>query len=106
MQEPAQTRIAKLVADLWLRSRPQVRDRVDLLKAAANASQEGPLDERQRSEAEGIAHKLAGSLGMFGFPDGTEIARALELELRKDTPDSVHLQQLCDRLRAILFPPA
>jgi HPt (histidine-containing phosphotransfer) domain-containing protein len=104
MQEDPQTRIAKLVADLWLRSRQQVSDRVAVLEAAANAARNASLGEPQQSEAEAIAHKLAGSLGMFGFQGGTEIARDLELELREATPDPVRLTQLCDSLRALLFP--
>lgn len=63
---------------LWERSRPMVERRLQVLAQAADAAAAGSLQEPLRSEAESEAHKLAGSLGMFGFTRGTELAREIE----------------------------
>ncbi|MBD2437720.1 response regulator [Nostoc sp. FACHB-110] len=38
----------------------------------------GNLDEEQKKQALNEAHKLAGSMGSFGYPEGSRIARAIE----------------------------
>ncbi len=106
MQESLQARAARLIAELWQRSQPQVRERVDLLEAAAESSRSGTLTIQQRADAEATAHKLAGSLGMFGFPRGTDLARAFEQEIRKPAPDPAELSHLVSSLRSTLFPPS
>lgn len=90
-----------LLADLWRRKRPVVEERLAVLERAATAQ---PLTEALRSEAHDVAHKLAGSLGMFGFEQGTRLARELELLLEEPTPDTVKLAELTMQLRELLFP--
>ncbi len=104
MQETAQTQTRKLIAEIWRKNQPQILDRLALLEAAAVAAQSGTLTDAQRADAEGMAHKLAGSLGMFGFPGGTTVARALEEELHLDSPDAAVLNALTRELRGTLFP--
>lgn len=91
-----------LLADLWTRNLPVVRERLALLERAAACD---PLQEELRLEARNVAHKLAGSLGMFGYDEGTRISRQLELTLTVSAPDVAHLNLLTQELRATLFPP-
>ena len=90
-----------LLAKLWERNLPLVKDRLDLLDQAANTA---PLPEILRMDARNVAHKLAGSLGMFGFAEGTRIARQLELALDVTEPDSAQVALLAEQLRQQLFP--
>jgi HPt (histidine-containing phosphotransfer) domain-containing protein len=85
---------------IWQRSLPQTRERIALLQhAAAQLSETRTLDADLHAEALGIAHKLAGSLGMFGFAAGTEHARAIEAELSHDgLPQPERLQSHVDAL--------
>jgi len=76
----------KLLASLWQKNLPMLRERLALLEAAAQAAEAGTLTEEQRHEAGSTAHKLAGSLGTFGYPRGTELARALEHRFDSDQP--------------------
>lgn len=76
----------QILATIWQRSLPIVRDRVTLLHAAARSATEGHLSASARKEAADVAHKLAGSLGMFGYMRGTEIAQQLEALLEADGP--------------------
>ena len=54
-----------------------------------SAAASGTLDEPTRVEALGIAHKLAGSLGMYGYQQGTEVASQMEHILKSPTPRDV-----------------
>lgn len=87
---------------LWQKYRPQVEARVALLERFAQTGEDP-------HEALETAHKLAGSLGMFGFPEGSAIARKIEqgleqaLEAGSLTPSD--LTEPLARLRALLFSP-
>ncbi len=70
------------IAAVWERQLPETRRRVDLLqRIARNLSETRAIDPDTRAEALDIAHKLAGSLGMFGFQKATDHARAIEQTL-------------------------
>src|SRR5262249_59393747 len=70
------------LARIWERSRGTVLDRVVVLEQAAVALLEGALGEALREQAEREAHKLAGSLGTFGFAHGSRLAGEMERLLR------------------------
>jgi hypothetical protein len=87
------------VAAMWEEARPRIMDRVAVLRAAAAAALDGGLDATPRREAEGEAHKLAGSLGMFGFGEGGDVAREIEELIDGDGPfDTARFAALVDRL--------
>ena len=98
-QLPEKTRA--LLQDLWVRTLPTIHARLNLLDEAANAE---PLPDKLRIDAMNVAHKLAGSLGMFGFTEGTRLARQLELALDVPAPDSAYVAVLSRQLREELFP--
>ncbi|WP_373527670.1 response regulator [Nostoc sp.] len=56
----------------------KVGSRIAVLKLAANALRKGKLDAQLRQKAEQEAHKLAGSLGSFGFSKGSLLANEIE----------------------------
>lgn len=69
---------AAAVARVWAKFRPTILARVAVVEQATLALLQGRLDDALAGEAEAEAHKLAGSLGTFGFPRGTRLARQLE----------------------------
>lgn len=89
MKEADEAKINKVIADLWQRNLPILRERLDLLDQIARIALAGTLPEASRMEALNIAHKLSGSLGMFGYQEGTEIARSMELILKAPTPTTL-----------------
>ena len=93
-----------LLAAMWLRIRPLVQERLDTLDRAAAAATAGTLLEEQREAAADCAHKLAGSLGMYGYDEGTRVARQIELLLDYATPDATRLSELVVELRRTVFP--
>jgi HPt (histidine-containing phosphotransfer) domain-containing protein len=100
----ANDKTASLLSALWLRNRPVVDARLDALDRAAACAAAGSLTEEVREDAADTAHKLAGSLGMYGFPQGTRLARELELLLDYPTPDPARISSLALQLRQALFP--
>jgi HPt (histidine-containing phosphotransfer) domain-containing protein len=77
-QESRQQKIQSMLAGIWERSKTTVVQRVEILREARTAAGKGQLDEPARLRAVDAAHKLAGVLGTFGLPRGTELAREAE----------------------------
>ncbi len=63
---------------LWEQFKGLVLERVAVMEQAAVALGGGSLEEGLRRRAEIEAHRLAGSLGSIGFPEGTRISREIE----------------------------
>ena len=86
--EATRAKTEAMLKELWRRKLPAVREHLTLLDRTAEMLQDASLTAPLRTDAAISAHKLAGSLGMFGFPEGTRIARSLEhlLDAPGDTP--------------------
>ncbi|MBS1820611.1 MAG: Hpt domain-containing protein [Acidobacteria bacterium] len=101
----AAAEISALLADLWQRHLPSMRERLALLDRTALLAASGRLDETDRAEAQSVAHKLSGNLGMFGYGDAGSVAGKIEEILKVPTPQTLlHLATLARELRAILAP--
>ncbi|MEY2475451.1 MAG: hypothetical protein QOG87_766 [Actinomycetota bacterium] len=94
--------MAAATAAAWVEAQPRIMARLAVLQDAAAAVVEGELDDAARREAEGEAHKLAGSLGMFGFPAGSELAHELEVMLDGEAPIGADFAELVARLAGVL----
>jgi hypothetical protein len=93
----------ELISALWERSVPLISDRLNGLDIACEAAVVGRLSPIMRRGAMDTAHKLAGSLGMFGYPRGTELAREIEQILECDgVVDAAMLRELVVELRGCL----
>ena len=62
------------------------------------------MSDQQREEGIAISHKLAGSLGMYGYQQGTEIASGIEQILRSDPASQPDISALTTGLRESIFP--
>ena len=95
--------IDDVLAQLWKKNLPTIRERLDLLDRFGTAASSGTLDEPTRVEALNIAHKLAGSLGMYGYQQGTDVASKMEHILKSPTPKTLStLATLAAELRKSL----
>ncbi len=102
-QDAAKAKTEALLKDLWRRKLPMLREHVQVLERTSERLQSQSLTAPLRSEAAISAHKLAGSLGMFGYPEGTRVARALEHLLDADgTPPPATFASLVHQLRGAL----
>ena len=70
----------------------RVAAQIAVLEQAHTALLAGSLDEQLQQAATHEAHKLAGSMATFGYPEGSKLGRAVEHLLMNDrtlTPDEV-----------------
>jgi len=98
---------AQLLAVLWERNLPVVEERLAILESAINALMAtGELAPEIQVDAANVAHKLAGTLGMFGYPRGTDLARLIEEVLELPDPltpaEGQQLQAWFVELKAVL----
>ncbi len=91
------------VATVWSRYKDTILGRVAVLDEAAIALSAGSLDGELRRKAAAEAHKLAGSVGTFGFNWGTRLAREAEHLLQNGAPlgqtQAPRLSELATSLR-------
>ena len=91
---------------VWTKNLDVTRERLTLLQTAADdLARSRTIDDDERAEALSIAHKFAGSLGMFGLHAATDVARAIEQNLEQDgLPQPERLQEQVAALQALLAP--
>jgi HPt (histidine-containing phosphotransfer) domain-containing protein len=82
MTQDAAARIAARLTELWRSSRPTIVERVAILHSACDSLTQNPLNTEARSSGLEAAHKLSGVLGVFGLPQGSEIASSIEFQLK------------------------
>ncbi len=90
---------------IWRKNLPQTRERLALLAHVAQQMHgASPLPIDLHTEAHATAHKLAGSLGMFGHAEATEHARAIEhlLQPQNASPRGESMSILVEALYASL----
>lgn len=75
--------------DTWKEAQFSCLEQLTVLSQAVQTLQTGSFDLGRQQKAHQVAHKLAGTLGIFGFTQGTQIARRLE-----QTLSSPHLLSL------------
>ncbi|MEO1131464.1 MAG: response regulator [Cyanobacteria bacterium J06639_1] len=75
---------AVALARAWTEYRDAAEARLSAIESAIAAFQSGYCDRQLRHQAAREAHKLVGSLGSFGFTEGSEIAKPIERLLESD----------------------
>ncbi len=91
------------VEEIWERFKGTMTSQVAVLEQAAMALLEGTLDDELRQQAEREAHKFVGSLGTFGFTEGSRLAREIEHMLQAGVVlEQTHALRLSDLVVALL----
>lgn len=87
----------------WITTQPQCLAQMEVLAQTVKALQTDESNSQHQSEAHHIAHKLVGTLGLFGLTQGEAIARRLEVLLGESTllsaPSIVMIDTLVTTLR-------
>ena len=94
--------VSDLLDQLWVKFLPQIQDRASTLQRAAIALADGSLSPDLRADAHAAAHKLAGSLGTFGFTAVGELAREAEALLAGNAPFEAAAQSRLTQISADL----
>jgi len=102
---PDTARIQEVIAMMAKKLVASLPDTIAMFRRIAIALKQDKLSADMRYEGYMQAHKLIGSLGSLGFPEGSTIARQLEEILHGDFPliafDVELLQQLIAKLEQI-----
>lgn len=75
---PAEQRVMAKVAQIWQSTKFHSIGHVTMLEHTTSLLSAGNLSDELAQMAAQAAHKLVGSLGMFGFQDGSQLARQVE----------------------------
>ncbi|WP_051979687.1 Hpt domain-containing protein [Edaphobacter aggregans] len=99
----ADAEINALLVELWQRHLPATRERLNILERAAQAASTNSLNEPARADAQAIAHKLSGNLGMFGHQQAGAIAGEIERLFKTFAPETApRIEPLVRQLRQAL----
>ena len=101
-------KIQEMLAELWRRHLPEMRERLSVLQEACATSQQRPLDAAEREKAIFAAHKLAGALGTFGHPEGSDLARSIEHKFEQGAlsqDELAEIRSMTDQISICLGEP-
>ena len=94
-EQSQEQKMQTMISALWERSRHTVAERAALLQSAGELWNDNRLDAATKLRAVDSAHKLAGVLGTFGLPRGTDLAREAEGLFGQSTPpDKAEIERL------------
>jgi diguanylate cyclase (GGDEF)-like protein len=68
----------RLLADVWKRLQKRAKQQIEVLERFAASLTENCYSQDLQLQANQSAHSLAGSLGTFGFSEGSRVARQIE----------------------------
>lgn len=102
-QQEHRRNVTANTARIWEKFKYQFFDQFNVLEKASDALQANHLTAELQQQAKHIAHKLAGSLGIFGLTEGSYLAKQLEDRLqpqvRLDTSQSIQIAELVTQLK-------
>lgn len=90
----AQAKVLAVVQQMWGNFKESLGSQMTLFEQAIAQISTGTLDGELHSKAQAQAHRLIGSLGSFGLPKGSEVARQIEQLLRLESLGPNEARQL------------
>ena len=97
-QSATSARIAQAWAD---RFKAVTNERMAILENFATAVFENQGSDEFHQQARSTAHKLAGSLGGFGFPEGSKIAKKIEQLLLNQSLSQTDIEQFIELVKKL-----
>ena len=98
--------LQKKLNDVWQEVLPLMLTRLEAIERAQRELQAGKLTDDLRLDAAQQAHKLAGSLGVFGMQEASELAAKIEQLLSREQilneESSSQLTDCVDRLKSTI----
>jgi DNA-binding response OmpR family regulator len=89
------------IDQIWSKFRDLAFQRLADIESLVVASLENFLTDELQEQARGSAHKLAGSLGCFGFPEGSRIAKQIEQMLWETPFAQSNLREVIELMTAL-----
>jgi DNA-binding response OmpR family regulator len=100
-RQQAENMVIESVNNIWQRNKESFTSQLALFEQVVAALMTDTLNEQIQHAAKLEAHKMAGSLGSFGFNEGSRLAREIEelLESEAIGQQATQLQQLVSLLQ-------
>ncbi|HEY9725827.1 MAG TPA: response regulator, partial [Chroococcales cyanobacterium] len=101
----AQAKVLAVVQQMWGNFKESLGSQMTLFEQAIAQISTGTLDGKLHSKAQAEAHRLIGSLGSFGLPKGSEVARQIEQLLRLEPlgqNEARQLEELVGQLKQVV----
>ena len=94
---------AEIITQTWSKFKDLALQRLaDLENLAVSLVEEaGEVTPEIHAQAQNSAHKLAGSLGCFGFPEGSRIAKKLEQLLSNSPIAQINIRQVAELISVL-----
>jgi HPt (histidine-containing phosphotransfer) domain-containing protein len=97
-----QRKVLVAIAQVWERFQKTIPHRLAVLEQASTALGAGLLSDAIRHQAQAEAHKIAGSAGLFGCLQGSQVAKRIETMLQPPRPlDQTHAERLSALILAL-----
>lgn len=93
-QDQAQAQVRAILQQVWDKFNETWKAKLRMFEQAIAQLSTGTFNSELHSLAQVEAHRLIGSLGSFGLPKGSEVAREIEQLLRLKSWDKNEIQQL------------
>jgi DNA-binding response OmpR family regulator len=88
--------ITQITSRIWENFKDKVKVQIETLEQVAPALLQSKLTAELQQQARNEAHKLAGSLGIFGLREGSQVARELEYLLESPKIEVNQAQLISD----------
>lgn len=101
---PKQQALELSVAEIWQRTQGMSLQRIATLSQFVQTLKAAQADQASHQQAIQTAHKLAGSLGTFGYERGSQLARQLEnlLQLKLEPLTQLAQQQIAPQVEQLV----
>ncbi|WP_157162578.1 response regulator [Cylindrospermum stagnale] len=93
IKDDAKQKAQTITSGIWEKFQTQYAEQASKLAQIITILSSTKSDLEVQHQAEEIAHKLAGALGIFGLVNASQQARKLELLLKQTVLDAMHIQQ-------------
>lgn len=97
----AEAEVLAVVQQMWDNFKESLGSHMVLFERAIAQLSTGTLDSELRSSAKAEAHRLIGSLGSLGLPEGSELARQIEQLLQGESLGQNEARQLEELVRQL-----
>jgi len=97
----AQAKVQAVVARLWDKLKASLGSKLLLFEQAIAQIDRGTIDSEMQQQAKLEAHRLIGSLGTFGLPQGSELAREMEKLFQAESLDRQQVKQFEELLEQL-----
>jgi HPt (histidine-containing phosphotransfer) domain-containing protein len=100
-----EVKVRAVLEKVWLTSRPEALSRLAIVEQFLDELRSGKTNEEHQANALSAAHRLAGSLGMFGLGEASSCAAEIEALLSRRVSDFAALSECVSRLRDLIAAP-